>query len=91
MSVQRVTSQVLPAQVGPCAFALEPVAAGEWLVAWCRFIADEKQLSALSTLQQKHSIQVEEGLYLVSTRLDEPAGYINHSCNPNAGCAVRSP
>ena len=72
-------------QEGPGAFATAPIEAGELLVVWSGYIVDGEQLGALSSLQRRHSIQVEEQLYLVSSRLDEPADYINHSCDPNAG------
>ncbi len=72
-------------QEGPGAFATMPIEAGELLVVWSGYIVDGQQLATLSSLQRRHSIQVEENLYLVSTRLDEPADYINHSCEPNAG------
>ncbi len=73
------------AEGGPGIFAVEPVRAGELLTVWSGYIVNAAQLAGLSPLQQKRSIQVEEGLYLVSMRLDEPADYVNHSCNPNAG------
>ncbi len=42
-------------------------------------------MSALPVLLQRRSVQVDEGLYLVTPVDDEPADFINHSCDPNAG------
>ena len=34
---------------------------------------------------RRHTVQVEEGLYLASLSPDEAPDFINHSCEPNAG------
>lgn len=66
-------------------FARAPIAAGELLTVWSGRIHTYQELLQLSVAKQQHSIQVEEDLYLTTIRDDEPADYINHSCNPNAG------
>lgn len=66
-------------------FATEQIAAGELISVWSGRIVNYDQLVTLPPQLQSHSIQVEEGLYFSSLRPDEPADYINHSCNPNAG------
>ncbi len=75
----------LPEKGGYGLVARAPVAAGERLLVWGGAIMDAQQLETLSALQRRRSVQVEEGLYLVTPTLDEPADFINHSCDPNAG------
>ncbi len=66
-------------------FAVEPLIANELIAVWSGRIHTYQELSQLSITKQQHSLQVEEGLYLTTDAEDEPADYINHSCNPNAG------
>jgi len=66
-------------------FAREPVEAGELLVVWSGRVVTPEQLAQFSPEMLRRSVQVEENLYLTSIYPDEPADYINHSCNPNAG------
>ena len=66
-------------------FAREHVPAGDLISAWSGRIVNYEQLLELPPELQTHSIQVEEGLYFSSLGPDEPADYINHSCDPNAG------
>ena len=66
-------------------FATEQIAAGELISVWSGRVVNYDQLVTLPPQLQSHSIQVEEGLYFSSLRPDEPADYINHSCDPNAG------
>jgi hypothetical protein len=74
-----------PQKGGWGVFAQEPVAQGELLVVWAGDIINYRQLLRLPEKLRRRSIQVEEGLYQVSTRTSERADYINHSCSPNAG------
>ncbi|MFN8486514.1 MAG: SET domain-containing protein-lysine N-methyltransferase [Caldilineaceae bacterium] len=66
-------------------FAREPILANEVLAVWSGRIYTYAELRQLASIKQQHSLQVEEGLYLTTGAEDEPADYINHSCNPNAG------
>ncbi|GAB4275671.1 MAG: hypothetical protein Kow0080_25300 [Candidatus Promineifilaceae bacterium] len=66
-------------------FASQPIQKEELIVIWSGIIVNNQQLNQLPQIYQQHSIQVEEAHYLVSSRADEPADYINHSCEPNAG------
>jgi hypothetical protein len=65
-------------------FAREPIQAGEMLTVWGGEICTYDALVRLSPEQRRLSVQVEEGLYLVSTH-DGPGDWVNHSCDPNAG------
>ena len=52
---------------------------------WSGVIYIESELATLTPEQKSHSVEVEDGLYLVSTVMDEPPDFINHACEPNAG------
>jgi hypothetical protein len=52
---------------------------------WGGDIVVGEKLGALSPTARRHSVQVEENLYLVPHHLPEPADFVNHSCDPNAG------
>jgi hypothetical protein len=66
-------------------YATKPVQQGELLMVWGGRVVDEQSLEALPATTRRHSVQVEEGLYLVPIGPAEPADYLNHSCDPNAG------
>jgi uncharacterized protein len=66
-------------------FAVEPVKAGELISVWSGVVVNAEQLSQLPDEIRRHTIQVEDHLFFASIRPDEPADYINHSCNPNTG------
>jgi hypothetical protein len=66
-------------------FAREPIQKGELLTVWGGIIVDDAALLQLPEPYLHRTVQVEEGLYQVSLRTDEPADYGNHSCSPNAG------
>jgi hypothetical protein len=65
-------------------YARQPVRAGERLVVWGGEIVTWETLIQLPPHLRPYSVQVEEGLYLVSARVG-PADWVNHSCDPNAG------
>lgn len=74
-----------PKKGGLGVFTRQPVKAGEVLAVWSGDLCDREGLSQLSPEKQHRSLQVEEDLYLVTSVADEPADYINHCCEPNAG------
>lgn len=65
-------------------FARSAIAPGELLAVWGGDVVDFAEFSRLSKAEQKMTAQVEEGLYLFSSR-PGAGDYINHSCDPNAG------
>ncbi len=65
-------------------FARQPIKMHEVLVVWGGEIVTYQTLCQLPTKQQQLSIQVEDNLYLVTTK-EGPGDWANHSCNPNAG------
>lgn len=70
---------------GFAVFAAEPIAKGELLVVWSGTLMGGSRLDTLPDSFRRHSLQVEEDLFLVSLTDCEPADYVNHSCSPNAG------
>ena len=74
-----------PEKGGYGVFAVEPICAGELLVVWGGTIVESDLLLDLSPVKRRHSIQVEESLYLVPAEMPEVGDFINHSCSPNAG------
>lgn len=72
------------AKGGVGVFAREAIKAGERLSVWSGIIVAAERLDDLPDWQKKRSVQVEEDLYLVTTRADEPADFFNHCCDPNA-------
>src|SRR5574341_2281800 len=66
-------------------FARAPIRTGEILVVWGGDVMTAEEFAGVPATVQQHSVQVEEGLYLVPNGVDEPADYVNHSCEPNTG------
>ena len=72
---------------GKAVIARELIEPGEVVAVWSGRIVSAEELDDLSAEIRRHTVQVEEGLYLASLSADEPPDYINHSCDPNAGLA----
>lgn len=70
---------------GYAVYAGRPIQKGELLVVWSGTLVDGETLSRLPANFRRHSLQVEENHFLVSLTDCEPADYVNHSCDPNAG------
>ena len=66
-------------------FAQVSIPAGDLLALWSGYVTNYEQLMALPATARAHSVQIEEGFYLVPSIPGEPGDYINHSCSPNAG------
>src|SRR5438105_8899772 len=64
---------------------MQPIAHGELVAVWGGDVVTFDALEALNRIRQRYSVQVEEDLYLVTTRDNDPTDYINHSCAPNLG------
>ena len=62
--------------------AIEP---GELIGMWSGRIITRDRLESLPEDVRRHSVQVEEDLYLTSFGLKDPPDFVNHSCEPNAG------
>ena len=66
-------------------FACETIAPNSLLVMWSGRLVALDNLNELSALSVSRSVQVEDNLLLVPVVEGEPADFVNHSCNPNAG------
>ena len=75
-----------PQKGGFAVYAREMLQKDELLCVWTGRAITLKELKALSETEKSHTIQVDEEIYLAPLGLEEePADYINHSCDPNAG------
>lgn len=81
----KVKIRFLGGERGWAAFALQAIAREEVIAAWGGRILDRQALAGLNQAERSHTIQIEDNLFLASILPDEPADFINHSCNPNAG------
>ncbi len=66
-------------------FAVHTVHPGELIVVWGGDVMSGDDLERLRPVARRHSIQVEENLYLVPHEMPEVGDFINHSCSPNTG------
>jgi hypothetical protein len=66
-------------------FAIQPIQAGEVLCVWGGEVVSEEELDQQSYEKVHHGIQIEEKIYLLPLVVGDPADYVNHSCDPNAG------
>lgn len=70
---------------GKAVYARDIIEPGELIGVWSGRIIPAEALDELPEEIRRHTVQVEEGLYLASFSADEPPDFINHSCDPNAG------
>jgi uncharacterized protein len=70
---------------GKAVFARDVIEPGELIAVWSGRIVSAEELDELSEDIRRHTVQVEERLYLASHGPDEGPDFINHSCEPNAG------
>ncbi len=70
---------------GKAVYAREAIEPGELVAVWSGRIVSADELDELPPEIRRHTVQVEERLYLASLSPDEPPDFINHSCEPNAG------
>lgn len=70
---------------GHSVVARQVIDPGELVGVWSGRIVPAHQLDTLSAAIRRHTVQIEEALYLASIETDAPPDFINHSCEPNAG------
>jgi hypothetical protein len=70
---------------GKAVYARDMIEPGELIAVWSGRIVSAEELDELSEDIRRHTVQVEERLYLASHGPDEGPDFINHSCEPNAG------
>lgn len=66
-------------------YTAAPVSAGTLLLLFTGDIVDAEQLAQVPESHRRFSIQIEEGLYMVTLGDPEVSDYLNHSCAPTAG------
>lgn len=66
-------------------YAIAPIRKGEIVVVWGGRVVNSRDLEEVSLVQKRHSIQVDEGHFLVPHDQSEVGDFINHSCEPNCG------
>jgi hypothetical protein len=66
--------------------AIEPITAGEVVVAFGGRCVTRDEFDLLPVSQQVRSLQIDDNLYMAGAAEPEPADFINHSCDPN--CAL---
>ena len=77
--------RMTPEKGGFAVFACQSVAKDELLAMWGGRVSLLEDVLALPREQQGHTIQIYDNLYLTPETMDEPADYVNHSCDPNCG------
>ncbi|HSD93090.1 MAG TPA: SET domain-containing protein [Methyloceanibacter sp.] len=70
---------------GKAVYARDVIEPGDLIAVWSGRIVEADELDELSEEIRRHTVQVEERLYLASYGPDEGPDFINHSCEPNAG------
>lgn len=83
----KLEARLAPHKGGHGVFAKAAVTAGELLIVWGGKVFTGEEFVKLPLDRQMYSIQIEENIYQVSVEPSEPADYVNHSCDPNAGLA----
>ena len=80
------------AEIRPCPekggfglFAREPIEKDGLICVWGGVIATAEELADMPAETRTHGLQVEENIYMVPVEEGDPADYVNHSCEPNAG------
>lgn len=81
----KVEVRIRDGHAGQGAFANDWIFKGELISVWSGYIVNRDQLAELPEEIQRHTVQVEEDFFLASWTEDEPADYVNHSCDPNVG------
>ncbi len=66
-------------------FAVEPISAGTTVAGFGGCVVDRAELDQLDDELRKHSLQIDDDLFLVSEMPFDAADYVNHSCDPNCG------
>jgi hypothetical protein len=70
---------------GKAVYARDVIEPGELIAVWSGRVVAAQTLDELPEEIRRHTVQIEEELYLASFSPDEPPDFINHSCEPNAG------
>ena len=66
-------------------FATADIPAGRSVSVFGGYVCDLEEFHQLDEHRQTHSIQIDDGLFMVCAEGEEPADFLNHSCDPNLG------
>lgn len=83
----KLEGRYLPEIQGYGVFARALILKGELLCLWGGNIWTTSEFEQLPVENRSHGLQVDENLFQTygPQEIVEPADYVNHSCNPNAG------
>lgn len=83
----KLEGKFVPEMNGYGVFATQDIEAGELLCLWGGNIWSIDEFEKLPYENRSHGLQVNENLFQTYGPLEaaEPADYVNHSCDPNAG------
>jgi uncharacterized protein len=82
---KKLELRTAPNKGGIAVYARVALKKNEVLAAWGGRVTTLGQVLSLPREEQGHTIQIYDELYLAPFDMVEPADFINHSCNPNAG------
>lgn len=88
MGVSHLTPKARPIVTGHAgrgSVAVEPIQAGELVVAFGGRCVTRDEFDLLPADQRSRSVQIADDLYMAGAPEPEPADFINHSCRPNCG------
>ncbi len=81
----KLVKEPFPEKAGYGIVAAEPVVRGELLCIWGGHIVDRAEVDIMCEAERMYVLQIEDDLFLMAEPPMEPAEFINHSCQPNAG------
>lgn len=81
----RLEVRIAPDKGGYAVYALKTIKKNELLAVWGGKVVTLAEVLALPQDERGHTIQIFDELYLAPMDMEEPADYVNHSCDPNAG------
>jgi len=74
-----------PEKGGKAVYSRLEIKKNEILAVWGGQVITLEQVLSLPQSEMGHTIQIHDALYLAPLDMEEPADFINHCCNPNAG------
>jgi hypothetical protein len=83
----KLRKEAFPDKGGHGIVASVAVRRGELICVWGGRIVNRAEVDGLNEVERSYVLQIEDHLYLFAPGPVEPAEYVNHSCDPNAGFA----
>jgi hypothetical protein len=81
----KLKSDNQPSKGGCAIFAVESLRKGELILLWGGQVVTRSEIDPEMPNLTQRVLQIDDGLFLMTPELLEPADCLNHSCNPNAG------